>query len=235
MTLMAAAQKRLRMIARIFAETGLKALFLGVHALIRENATGEAKARLNGKWVAVDPTKWAERNDMTIEVGMGASGKDAELMMAAQMSAIMEKIIAGQGGAVGPIVGPSQVYNLAADTYRKLGAKKVDSYLLDPETQPAPEPKPDPEVEKARAKASADIAQTQMDGEIKAAQIRQDGELRKYQIDQELILKREQLTAELALKREQMAAEMQLKMANAAIRQDNSTSIGNVQVGGDPG
>src|SRR5690606_26922049 len=63
--LMAAAQKRLRLIARIFAETGLKDLYLGVHATIRESATAERMVKLRGKWVPVDPSKWGERNDMT--------------------------------------------------------------------------------------------------------------------------------------------------------------------------
>ena len=49
MALMGAAQKRVRLIARIFAETGIKDLFLGVHALVRTHATAAARVRLRGR------------------------------------------------------------------------------------------------------------------------------------------------------------------------------------------
>jgi hypothetical protein len=71
MMLLSAAQKRTRMIARVLAETLIKPLFLGLHACIRENSQATSEAQLLGKWVPVDPTKWAERNAMTVEVGLG--------------------------------------------------------------------------------------------------------------------------------------------------------------------
>jgi hypothetical protein len=37
---------------------GIKDLYLGVHALVRENATEQDVARLRGKWVPIDPTSW---------------------------------------------------------------------------------------------------------------------------------------------------------------------------------
>jgi hypothetical protein len=79
--LMTAAQKRVRMIARIFAETGVKDLFLGVHALLREHASKQAVVKLRGKWVTVDPTTWGERNDMTIELGLGSGGRDQDVAL----------------------------------------------------------------------------------------------------------------------------------------------------------
>lgn len=199
--LMAASAKRLRLVARIFAETGIRDLYLGVHATIRENCTSQRIARLQGKWIPVDPTKWAERNDMTIEVGLGASGKDHDIAMANQMTAIMDKIVQGQGGsASGPIVTPENVYNLASDIFAKLGAKKASRYLTDPATAPAPAaPPPNPEMVKVQgelqlkqqdqqASQAADAAKTQ-------AQMAQDRELNtleaqrdalKHQADMEL-------------------------------------------------
>ena len=60
--------------------------------------------------------------------------------------------------------------------------------------------------------------------------------LKRYQTDQELILKREQLAAELQLKREQMTAELQLKREQGFMQvASQSSDIGNVAVGGDPG
>ena len=64
LALMSAAQRRVRMIARILAETCVKELYLGLHALIREHAEAARVAMLNGAWVTIDPTSWGTRNAM---------------------------------------------------------------------------------------------------------------------------------------------------------------------------
>src|SRR6185312_14037862 len=102
MMLLSAAQKRTRMIARVLAETLVKPLFLGLHAEIRENASSTKIAQLLGKWVPVDPTKWAERNAMTVEVGLGAAGKDAEIAAMSQIIGLQKAIV--EGGGYGKLV-----------------------------------------------------------------------------------------------------------------------------------
>ena len=59
---MSAAQRRMRLIARVFAETGFKDLFLGVHALIREHSTRAEQVQFAGDWVSVDPSIAVESN-----------------------------------------------------------------------------------------------------------------------------------------------------------------------------
>lgn len=252
--LMSAAAKRLRMIARIFAETGIKELYLGMHAVIRENATAEVQAKFNNEWKAFNPSQWAERNNMTIEVGLGASGQQHDMMVIGQAQLMTEKLVESGTG----VVTPQNLYNLADYAYKKLGIKQPERFITDPSKQPPQQPKPDPEMAKvmqdgqiAQAQMAQDAqiksAQMQQDGQIKSAQtqadaamqaqrLQQDGELKRYQTDQELLLKREQLAAELQLKREQLAAELELKRQGMVLqaRQDAAVTSG-VHVGGEPG
>lgn len=255
------AQKRVRLIARVFAETGIKDLFLGVHALIRKHGDQKTMVRLRNKWVEVDPTSWGERADMQIEVGVGAAGKEAEIAMLGTQGVLMNEIIAMQGGPTGPIVNVENVYNFARVSLEKMGVKAPEKFLSDPkEADPPPPPAPDPKIaeieaktEFERQKAEADLRQKQEnaanDYALQAAKIEAQTQADAMRLDAEMAfkrevagaeigLKREQLAAELALKREQLEAELALKRESMAMGHiaDVSANIGSdVQVGGEPG
>lgn len=174
------AQRRVRMIARVLAETFVKPFYLGMHAEIRENARSSKIANLNGKWVPVDPTKWAERNSMTVEVGLGAAGKDAELAAANQITLDMQHIVESQGGAQGPIVTLKDVYHLAIDKAKKLGVKDPERYYTDPDSpegqqaQQAMAQRPNPEM--AKVQGEQQLQAQKMQGEMQLGQMKVQAE-----------------------------------------------------------
>src|SRR5262249_29401763 len=53
-----ASQAKVKLIARIFAETGIRDLFMLLHATIRKHASQPATVRLRNRWVTVDPRDW---------------------------------------------------------------------------------------------------------------------------------------------------------------------------------
>lgn len=259
MALMQAAQKRMRMIARTFAETGVKDLYVGVHALLRQHATKERTSRLRNKWVPVNPTSWATRNDMVIEVGLGASGREHDMMVMDRLAADQAAIVEAQGGISGPLLQPQNIYALAVKRAEKAGIKNPEAYYTDPATYQAPPPQPDPKTIEIQGKLQMEQAKLQMAqqsdqakmamdqqkavGEFQFKQMQGEADLnlqrerlmmedalKREQLAAEMQLKREQLGAELQLKREQMEAEMALK-----VRAAQSSDIGEVSVGGEPG
>ncbi|WP_454760590.1 portal protein [Caulobacter segnis] len=134
--LMMLAQKRMRMIARTFAETGVKDLFLGVHALLRQHATKQRMARLRNKWVPVDPASWSVRNDMTIEVGLGSSGREHDLLVMDRVTNMQAAIVQAQGGYNGPLVTAQNIYAAAIRASEKAGSKNPEAFFSDPSQQP---------------------------------------------------------------------------------------------------
>jgi hypothetical protein len=212
MALMTMAQKRTRMIARVFAETGFKDLFLGVHALLKEHASKPAVVRLRGKWSQVTPTSWGERKDMTIEIGLGAGGREHDQQMMGQIMAATKEIIGLQGGTSGPFVTADNTYNVIKNTYEKFGVKAPELYVTDPKTV-APQPeKPDPEMVKI--------------------QLEHDRKMEEMKLDHEL--KQQQQVAEVELQREKIQLEARAKMATAMMG-GPSPSLPNVRPGGQVG
>ena len=233
LALMSASQKRVRLIARIFAETGIKDMLLELHALIRETASGPLKARLRNKWVDMDPTSWGSRSDMTIEIGVGASGREAMAVQLQQGLEVMERIAAGQGGPVGPVVTWDNIYAMTKRFLEKgLGFKSADMYLTDPapkEGEAPPPPEPDPAILEMQAKQEMAQAELQMKGEYDAAKLQMeaerdaakdardresamlDAELKREVSAENIRLAREKAAADIELSREKTAAEISLK------------------------
>jgi hypothetical protein len=248
MALMSNAQKRLRMIARIFAETGVKEMFLGVHALLREHMNSQRVVRLRGNWVPIDPSQWAERNDMVIEVGIGSGGAMHEMQMAQVASGLIEKALQAPGGTA--IVTPENVYNLLKRAMTKgLMYKGVDRYLTDPKAAqqgPQQPPPPDPEMlklqaqqqmdqQKLQAQQAADAQKAQSDQQMAVAKLQQDRELKIMEMQQNAQLQREQMAADLQLKREEMQLDYQAKLAGARAGFEDMAQVGREpggQIGG---
>ncbi len=272
--LMGAAQKRVRLIARIFAETGLKAMYLGVHALVRENATAAQKVRLRGKWVNVDPSSWGARKDMSIEIGLGSAGREQDLMAAQGILEKQAELVQLQGGLDGPLMSPKNAFNALSLFVKAAGKKTPELFFSDPDDPQRQQalaqqpPKQDPEMAKVEGQlalqaktaqanaehqaqaAYADVetqrardAALQQAAELKATR---DHELAVMRAQGELELKRQTAAEELALKRELLIEELQMKreaeIMNAQIALETgmakaqaSTSVSDVQTGGEPG
>ena len=219
-----AAQAKMKMIARIFAETGIRDLFSLLHAVVRKHGSQPQTARLRNQWVTVDPRDWKARNDMTINVGLGTGTKTEQLAHLNMVIGAQEKAIAAG------LVSPKNLYNSAKELTRVAGHKNVDLFFTPPGTPPAPndpasapiQPPSDPkaqeaqqriELEKTKAGVDAQLSaqKHQADRQMSAAKIAADTQFKREQLKTEFELKVRQMNAEFALRREQMAAEMALK------------------------
>jgi hypothetical protein len=204
-----AARAKTKLIARIFAETGIRDLFSLLHQTIRKNERQASTVRLRNKWVPIDPRNWKTRDDMTITVGLGTGSKDQEVMYLMQLLGIQrEAIMAPETG----LVEPKNIYNTLEKIVQRVGLKSIEPYFTDPDTNPKTgQARPDPKMEEAKAKLEIEKekAGAQIQLEQTKAQVAQQSDAQKMQTD--MLLKREQMTAEFQLKREQMMAELQLR------------------------
>jgi len=133
MALMTMAQKRVRMIARILAETLIKGWFLDIHALSRKHATRAEKIQLRGKWVDVNPSEFGDRSDMVIEVGVGAGGKEMELAALGKILEMQKEILINHG----PVASWQNAYNALKRFCERAGFKAPELFFTDPAAEKA--------------------------------------------------------------------------------------------------
>jgi hypothetical protein len=151
-----AAQQRIELIARLFAETGVKCLMLIVHAMSLKFGREQEMVKLRGKWVPINPSTWKTRRDMTVSVGLGNGNKDqmlAHLQMIAQMQA--------QGMQIG-IARPENIYATARRFTQNAGFKNADEFWTDPVKNPMPQaPNPLLQAEQMKQQGAQQLHQAQ--------------------------------------------------------------------------
>jgi hypothetical protein len=171
-----ATQAKVKLIARIFAETGIKDMFVLLHGIIRKHASKPQTVRLRNQWVAVDPRDWRQRYDMTVNVGLGTGSKSEQL-------AHLQLIIAAQEKAAAaglPIVTPQNFFNSAKQITRLAGHPDVEQFFAAPGEPPDPnnpaaqpiQQQPDPKLQIQMLKNEHDqqVAQFRAVSDQQAAQ-----------------------------------------------------------------
>jgi hypothetical protein len=149
--IMNAAQQRIELIARIFAETGVKDMMWSIFQLVCKHEKKERVVRLRNEWTPVDPRSWSNKFDMTVSVGLGTGSKD-QLLQGAQLIGQFQQAIAEQGG-MGRVLTEQNIYNLANQVAEAVMPKKGHMFFTNPEGLPPPEEKPDPKIEMQKEKA----------------------------------------------------------------------------------
>lgn len=171
--LVSAAQAKIELIARIFAETGVKDLFRKILKLSGQYQQKPQVMRLTGnKFVTVDPRAWKNQYDIIINVGLGNGNKDQTAAHIMNVMNVQEK--AAAGGL--PIVGPKQIYNSAKKLVLNSGFKNPDSFFVDPESDEgkqlaaAQAAKPNPDMLKLQGEMQLKQQEAQQKREDQIAQ-----------------------------------------------------------------
>ena len=135
--IMAQALERRELIARTFAETGVKDLFLAVARLTARHQRKNDVVKLRGEWVEVDPGGIIER-DVTVTVGLGVGTKDQTLGHLSNILETQLKLAAAQPFA--HLVTDRNIYETTSRMVENAGFKESDAFFTDPATVPPPMP-----------------------------------------------------------------------------------------------
>jgi hypothetical protein len=194
--IMTAAQQRVELIARVFAETGVKDLFRKILELVNRHQSAPRIIRLRNRWVPMDPREWNTQMDVSISVGLGTGNKDQMLTHLRSLLEIQVQAIRMQGGIEGPLVRLENVYNTLAKLVENAGLKSADPYFTDPAQRP-PMPPPPP----APQQPDPALAAVQQQARLEAARLAFD----RQRAAADLALDRAKIAADLALKRDALA------------------------------
>lgn len=190
--------QRIKLIARIFAETGVKDLFRLIQKLLAQYQDRSMTMKLRGEWVDVDPRAWKNQYDMTVNVGLGTGDKT---------KAVQHLMLLGQAQQHLMTVGaatPENLYNAAKKLPPLLGFKNADEFFTDPAKQPPHQPQPNPALIEIQAKQQSKMAEIQAQAQSTAQQNALEDARERDKIQMQLTWEREKFYAQLAVEREQI-------------------------------
>jgi hypothetical protein len=185
-------QGRLELIARVFADTGVRNMFKSIYNLIQRYEDREKLVRLNNAYHAIDPSSWREDLDVDIEVGIGYGDQDIRLQNLNNYAVLMEKVAQQTQG----IVQPGNIYNLMREVADEMGIKNVDKFVTMPSTEPMG-PTPREQLAQAQAQAQLTVAEAaKLEAQVKAKELEIKAaklELERMEIEHEMAMKQEEL------------------------------------------
>lgn len=208
-----AAQGKLELIARIFAETGVKSLFKGILHLLCKYQDRPRLIRMRGKFVEMDPREWSNQYDVTISVGLGTGTKQEQMAMLQMVLAKQEQILQ-QYGPANPLVSVGQYRNTIGRFIEAAGFKDSTEFFkeITPEIDQQLS-NPPPQQQQANPAVDAMIAQAQAQIQIEQQKAMAAIETQRMKAQADIQLAREKAAAELQLKQQEFQVEAQLKAA----------------------
>lgn len=185
--IMDAAMMRSKLIARVFAETGVVDLFKGILHCLTKYSTQPMQVRLSNTFTVIDPRQWNTLWDMTVNVGLGTGDKTQQLMQLQSVAA--QQFALRQGGA--SWVTDQNLYNMARKTAELAGYPHEGMFFTDPSQMPQQQAQgPSPEEQAMQAQMQAEQQKMQMDAmkaqadmEQKTRQSELSAQVEKYKAD----------------------------------------------------
>jgi hypothetical protein len=186
------AQGRLELIARVFAETGVRNMFKSIYNLIQRYEDRKKIVRINNTYQEIDPASWREDLDVDIKVGIGYGDQNNRMANLATFSQFIEKVATQTEG----IISPDNIYNLVRQIGKEMGINNIDA-LVTPPPPPRTEPNMQEQAIQAQSQALIMEAQaSQMQAEVKAKELELKAaklELDRVETEYNIAIKQEEL------------------------------------------
>lgn len=205
-----AAKQRVKLIARIFAETLVKPIFLGILKLLTAGEMEPLAFRLRGQFVKYDPNEWRDQYDMTVNVGLGTGDKQQQLGMFQNLLQTQMGLAQSPFGQL--MIQPQHIYHTVSKMVELGGQKNVNDFVANPQGQPMPQPGPPPQLqlEQAKLQQQGQIEQMKLQAKAQADELQ-----RRQQAELEMI--RQQAQQQTDANRQAMEAEVhRMKLSQEA-------------------
>jgi hypothetical protein len=238
-TMTAQAQGKLELIARTFADTGIKSLIQGIFHLLCKYQNEPRVINIAGAPLEINPREWDDRYKVDVNVGLGKGTQNEKIGMLQMVLAKQEQILQ-QYGINNPLVTLQQYRDTLAKFINASGMED-DRQFIKPVTNEemaklmqmdAQADKTPPQVKAAEAIAQAEREKAQMKMQTDMAKQQLETQKLQFQTEkeaQELQLKaqQQQLDAdrqmlEIETERAKLEADIQLRESEIAIKEQKN-------------
>ena len=181
-----AAQQRVKLIARIFAEVLVKPIFQGILKLLTSGEMEPLAFKLRGQFVQYDPNEWRDGYDMTINVGLGTGDKAQQISF---FNGLLERQMGLAQTPFGQImITPDNIYNTLAKLVELGGQKNVGDFIGDPQGKPLPQPGPPPQlqIEQMKLQANQQGEQAKLQAQAQTKQMEMQYQMQTDELQRQL-------------------------------------------------
>lgn len=169
--IMGAADKKMRLLARIFAEIAYVPILKHIIKLDQQFLDPYQQFRLNDEMVDISPQELDIDYDLIVNTGAGAATKEAQMNYLIMIMQQLYPALQNMG-----VVVEKSWYETAKDLLEKMGIRNVQNYLLDPDSDEWKQ------LQAQKAQQAIEAEQKAFDTQVKLQQIKLESELQRQSI-----------------------------------------------------
>ena len=220
---------KVELIARVFAETGVKDLFQKILQLLCKYQDKERIVRLRGKYVSIDPREWTNGFDISINVGLGTGNKQEQMAMIAMVLSKQEEILK-TAGIQNPLVSLQNYRQTLGRFIEAAGFKDSNEFFLEitPEQEQQMAQQGQQQGQQQDPAMQAYVAQMQAKMEADNAKAQNDIQISQVKAEAQIRLKQQEFEMTMALKKQEFEYEAQLKALQLGAKLSPTANIPNV-------
>ena len=242
--LMSAAMGKIELMARVFAEGGVRDAFRLILKLVCMYQDKPRTIKLTGGWVEMDPSGWDADMTMKASVGLGMGDRDQKLQSAGMLGKMQQMLL-----PLGFIT-PENLKNSADIGVQGLGLSGVERFATFPQGDAAKQPVklpgppqqgPDPQaimaIEQVRAKAKVDAAQVAAQARSQTDALKAKADMMETQHLNQVELQRHSTENQQAMQMEAYKAKVEgaIELALAHIRAAAQIEVARIGAGASNG
>jgi hypothetical protein len=205
--------EKVELVARIFAETGVKDLMKGILKLANKHVMRPMMMRMHGHFVPVDPRNWDTEWDLTVNVGLGTGNKDQQLGHIMNIGQMQEKLLmAGKAH----MVTDKNLFGTSKKIIENSGYKHVEEFITDPTTSEPPQPPPDPEEMKQQGETQR--VQMKLEGDAQKTSANADQAMAEKEVEAQTQIQVASINGQTQIALQQMRQEHEMRMKDKDLR-----------------
>ena len=217
--MMVAGSQRIRLIARVLAETGIKRIYMLMLKHAVQYQDRPAQMQVNGKWLTVNPREWAHGFRLRVNVGVGALERRQQV---ANLGVIAQ---AQKDAFALGLAKPENVYATLTDMAKAMGYHDPERYFSSPPENPPPSPPPiELQIEQMKQQGAQQLAQMKGQVDVHVAQMTQQAQDAQSQRELQLQAARDEqkMHNDMALEQFKTEQQMALEREKALIAQQTA-------------
>jgi hypothetical protein len=217
--MMVAGSQRVRLIARVLAETGIKRLYMLLLKHATQYQDRPAQVQVNGRWLTVDPREWVHGFRLRVNVGVGALEKRQQVANLTQLSQ-MQQMVAPAG-----VVKPQNVHATMTDLAKAMGYHDPERYFSEPDPNPPQQPPIELQLEQMKQQGAQQLAQMQGQVDIQVAQMTQQAQAAQAQQENQLQAEQQRMESQNQMAMEQFKVQKQMELEQYKAQLAHQTAI----------
>lgn len=185
--LMQSGAQRIRLIARVLAETLVKRTYKLVLKNVTQYQDRPTQIQINGRWLEVNPREWKNGFHLRVNVGVGTQEKRQQIANLTMLGEAQGRLM-----EVG-IVTPENLLNTATDLVKAMGYHEPERYFSQPQPQQDSGPPAEVVLEQMKQQGRMQEIQVKAQTDIQVEQMKQEAQARQALAETQLEAQRNEL------------------------------------------